>query len=537
MTGLASASARLVRVAVAYDCRLLQAADQAVAVPGAKAGRSPLRRRPSPATLALSITALAAVLRFATVGVQSAWLDEAIAIRLLDHSFASVLSQLPHTESTPPLYYVLVWGWTRIFGSGVFAVRAFSALAGTLTVPLFYIAGRRFGTRAGLWAAALAAISPLMFYYSQESRPYALLILLATASFVAWQRTLEAPGRGSLGAWWALSVLALLTHYFFVFLFVGEAIALGRRAGWRRLAAPIAGFAAVGGALVPLAISQSSQTNWIEGLSLASRFAQFAKELLDGPYGPWGIYCTPLLALLAAAAVMRLRDQRDQRRRRALLRIVAAGAVALALPLLLAVTGIDDVFDSRNMVALWTPAAILVAAGLARASAPRTGMAIGAAMCAISALVIAGTELLPSYQRDDWRGAAEALIAAPSSGRVIVAGEFGVTALSLYMPGLRRSTGTPPTVSARELDFVFLRTPDGGPWRPGEDSLYAPAPPGVPSRPPAPFRLVAARRTSSFATYEFLAPIRVTVAISRLRREFHDRLAEVGIQSAVAGAR
>src|ERR1035437_2758522 len=97
-----------------------------------------------------------------------------------------------------------------------------------------------------------------MFYYSQEARPYALFILLSLAAFVAWQRALETPRRRTLALWSALSILALLTHYFAAFLFVGELLVLVRRVGWQRLAAPVGAYAIAVAALAPLAISQAT---------------------------------------------------------------------------------------------------------------------------------------------------------------------------------------------------------------------------------------------------------------------------------------
>jgi hypothetical protein len=183
-------------------------------------------RWPEPVTVVIAITTLAAVLRFATLDVQSVWLDEAIAMRLVGRSFGGMVAHLSSNQSTPPLYYFLAWPWTRIFGSDVVGFRSFSALVGTATVPLFYFAGRRFSSTAGLWTAALAAVGPLTFYYSQEIRPYALFLLFASAGFVVWQRTLERPQGRPLALWTAFSALALLTHYFAVFPFVAEAAVL-----------------------------------------------------------------------------------------------------------------------------------------------------------------------------------------------------------------------------------------------------------------------------------------------------------------------
>ena len=65
-----------------------------------------------------------------------------------------------------------------------FATRALSALIGTLAVPLIFVFARRLTARPRVvWFAAIfAAISPLLIYYSQETRMYELVAVMALAS-------------------------------------------------------------------------------------------------------------------------------------------------------------------------------------------------------------------------------------------------------------------------------------------------------------------------------------------------------------------
>ena len=60
-----------------------------------------------------------------------------------------------------------------------YGLRSLSALAGVATVPVAYLIGAELrGRRAGLMAAALVAVNPMLLWYSQEARAYALLVLL-----------------------------------------------------------------------------------------------------------------------------------------------------------------------------------------------------------------------------------------------------------------------------------------------------------------------------------------------------------------------
>ena len=85
----------------------------------------------------LAIVSAGAAVRFATLDLQSFWLDEGVTVgRLLRNDFGGMLGQVPASEQTPPLYYVLAWLWTRPFGTGEGGVRSLSALLGTATIPL-----------------------------------------------------------------------------------------------------------------------------------------------------------------------------------------------------------------------------------------------------------------------------------------------------------------------------------------------------------------------------------------------------------------
>jgi hypothetical protein len=470
---------------------------------------------PSGAVLAAlaALTLLAAALRFATLDVQSIWLDESATMILVHRGFSGMLSHLSNSESTPPLYYVLVWAWTKVMGTGPLGFRTFSALCGTATVPVLFLAGRRISSRAGLWAAALAATNPAMYYYSQEARSYALLILLSAITFVLWRRALDRPGAARLAWWAALSMLALLTHYFAAFLFLAEAVILGRRLGWRRVAPAVGAVVATGIALVPLAAAERSngKANWIEGASLASRAAETAKQFLVGLYGPVEILTAGVAGLLALGALALLTRAGARERRYALDAAIVA-ATGVLVPLLLAVAHIVDVFDGRNVIAAWVPFAVLVSAGLGGARSGRLGALLGAALCAVSLAVIAATNLKPAYQRDDWRGAANALGAG--GPRVIVGTRNASLPLSVYLQHVVPVSAA--TVSAREIDFIALRTRRTG---------RSPVPGVVPTSAPRGFRLIEYRVTPTYSLSRFLAPAPVSVSVASLQQ-----LSEPGAQ-------
>ena len=73
---------------------------------------------------------------------------------------------------------------------------------------------------------------------------------------------------------------------------------------------------------------------------------------------------------------------------------------------------------------------------------------------ALSLAVIAATDVLPAYQRDDWRGIANAL-GSGHTGRVVVSERFGEATLSVYLPEVHATSA--PTVRTREVAYVSLR--------------------------------------------------------------------------------
>src|SRR5262245_64002045 len=103
--------------------------------------RRALRDLREPHVLGLvAITAFAAALRFGTLGQQSFWYDEVDTVALARRSLAGMLRTVPGTENTPPLYFLLAWFWSKIFGTSEVGLRSLSALAGTVTVPVAYLA-------------------------------------------------------------------------------------------------------------------------------------------------------------------------------------------------------------------------------------------------------------------------------------------------------------------------------------------------------------------------------------------------------------
>lgn len=442
----------------------------------AVAETQPTPRRTSAAgreTLLLAaIVLLAAALRFATLGVQSLDGDEGFTADIASRSFGAAMSQIPHTESTPPLFYALTWLWAKLAGTSEYALRSVSALAGTLAVPTVYAIGTRLHSRhAGLVAAVLAAVSPLLVWYSQEARSYMLFMLLAALSFLAFLRALDGERRWL--AWWALaSAAALATHYFAAVTVVPEAIWLLARAQAprRERIAAVAAVAVAALALLPLLLYQDAHVSrpWANALSVADELKATTQSFLVGIEWTWlihrpGVWILGALAIGAALLAWRSAD------RRLLALPAAVAAVALLVPFLGSLVG-AKYFTPGNELGVWPLLAVMLAAG---AALSRIGVAIAATACVVMlAITIAGA-LDDDLQRDDWRGVVGGLNKAPGPRAIVLESPFQDGRVAAYY--LKRRSGPLPV---REV--VTLGHHGGG-------ITASPAPLPAPAPVPAPF--------------------------------------------------
>jgi len=135
--------------------------------------------------LLFAAIALGASLRIADVNRKSLWLDEVWTYNDMKlPSIFDVMSELEQSEpEQAPLYYLALWGWTRVWGLSDTSIRALPLLLGLLTLPVSYYAWRPLiGRRAALWTVSLISLSSFHIDYSLDSRMYSAIWLLAMIS-------------------------------------------------------------------------------------------------------------------------------------------------------------------------------------------------------------------------------------------------------------------------------------------------------------------------------------------------------------------
>jgi len=455
--------------------------------------------------LLAALTALAAILRFSTLHVQSYWFDEAVTVRLLRGSFGHMISSIGGSESTPPLYYAIAWVWSRVFGHGEVGLRSLSALAGTLFIPVAYAAGRELASRrTALVIAALATFNPLLIWYSQEARSYSLLVLFGGLSFWLFVRELREPRDRTLVLWTVASALAIATHYFAAFVVIPEAIWLLLAArDRRRPGIAIAVLVAVGAALLPLLLRQRSLdlTSFITQSSLLRRLVLVPKQFVVGYASPVQVLVIVLAACFALVALALLYARSNEAERRGGRVAATIGLAGLAIPLVLAIAG-ADYFNTRNMLATWLPLMLVLAAGLGARRSGRTGLAATAGLCAIGLYVSIAVWVNPAYQRENNRGVARALGPATVPRALVITPVSATVPLQYYMQPFRT---TPFPV--KEIDLVAL---------PQRSSLFSGARPvklaPQPHQPPAGgFRIVEQKQTPSYTLIRFRSDTPTTI--------------------------
>jgi mannosyltransferase len=451
---------------------------------------------------------LAAALRFSTLGLQSFWYDEAFTpVHVLHAGLGATLKGVVHTENTPPLWYVLIWAWSRIFGTGAVALRFPSALAGVATVAVAWGIGRELtGRRATAIAmAAFVAVNPLFVWYSQEARAYGLFVLTSALAMWCFLRAERSPTTGRLVAFAAAASLALLSHYFAVFLLAPMIVMLLLHGGPRRrttllaCAVPVV----VGLALLPLASAQGGHgAQWIGEWALTKRLQAIPQYYLTGYSGaPLGHGIELLVALPILAGIgyglWSVLEPREERGALIALSIAVSGVL---LPILLVAFG-ADYLAPRNLVAAMIPVSALIAVIVVARRAGRAG-AVLAALIALAGLAITiDVDLSPRLQRGDWRGVAKVLRGTSAGDRVITTVELGAAPLEYYLPPLHNlAEGAKVTVS--EID----------------ETGYAPLTASA-GRPPAPgFRLEGRYDVNGLIVYRFVANTPQTVSEATLRR-------------------
>jgi len=154
--------------------------------------------------------------------------DEEIAFRTTNNDLGYTIWYQAYQDVHAPLWFSSFWLWRQFMGSTEFIARVYSIFLSLLTLALVYRLSRRWLHSAWVGWAAIAVLGANAYFYiyTQEIRPYALNMLVATLSmslFYRWlqQRTYRAALLYGLTVAWML-----YQHYFLMFLVMAQALYL-----------------------------------------------------------------------------------------------------------------------------------------------------------------------------------------------------------------------------------------------------------------------------------------------------------------------
>ncbi|MDX6605852.1 MAG: mannosyltransferase [Solirubrobacterales bacterium] len=398
--------------------------------------------------------------------MRSIWVDEAISIHQAHMSLGGMLDNLRATDRHPPLHYLILWLTVRLFGDGELAVRGPSILASAALIPVLFVTGRElFDRRTGLVAAGFVTIAPLVVWYGQEARMYALFMLLGAVALWAQVMVLR-DGRNRYWVAYAGVTIALLyTHYFALIPIAIQQVVFAVVA-WRRAhagipvrnlvigiwltwlallvaAAPLASFAAE-----QFSHSQAAGMGFggapsaAAPLSIPGSSASLYAILSNFVWAIWGYHANstmlriaalwPLLMLLSLALMGQRRSDST--------RVVLALALGPVVVLLFVGLVKRDLFEVRYFIATVPMMMLLLARAVAGGPRRRTPAIVATAVLGLTLLIgLADQQLNPNNPRDfDFRGALEQIRSEAHPGdTVLYAPDYLRDVVGYYSPGVR----------------------------------------------------------------------------------------------------
>jgi mannosyltransferase len=369
---------------------------------GADAGATSAAVGRTQALALAAVTLLALALRVTHLG-RSLFTDETYSLALAQRGFGHMLGLFGYEANGMP-YPLVLWPLIRVFGTGEAVLRAPAVLAGTASVPALWFTARRLGHReaVALGAAALLAVNPMAVWYSQEARPYALVVLAACLAFGALPRALERnpvhphpahagrvhTSRARVAYVAAMALLAYCDLLALPIVLPAQAL-IAKRTGRDGVRRWLWSLAAVLVCCIPLLVaaaiahSRRNALYWLPKLS-RSLVEGAVQEFTGGLSGVSAVRWATVLAVVVLVAAAWW-----YRRQAALSKLAVPAWWGLAPPaLLLAVSAVEPVFWPRYAILALPGLCLLVAEAGAQLWEGRRWQAVAAA--GLATVVVAG---------------------------------------------------------------------------------------------------------------------------------------------------
>ena len=166
------------------------------------------------------------MLRFYRLDYQSLWVDEVYTYKDASSSLLKIILDPDKNINISPLYNLIVHPFTGHSNNQEAILRLPSLIFGSLSILLFYFVARNwFGKNTGILAASILAISPFHVWYSQEARPYTMLVILSLLSIWQLQILMKRPNHIWLRIGFVLSSAATFYCHTVGIAFIGFLVA------------------------------------------------------------------------------------------------------------------------------------------------------------------------------------------------------------------------------------------------------------------------------------------------------------------------
>ena len=375
---------------------------------------------------------------FTGLSASSLWIDELFTVYLIHHHGGlGEVFRRALTDTHPPLYYFLLYAWTRLAGLSETALRLPSAVFAVASLGVFALGARRALSRTAVaFACAVAGVSEFWFEQSQNARSYALCLALSAGLLsiaLAFRRRVQARTDFPLAHWLALSLLGLLASLTHAYLLLATGMVLLflllSLRSWRLRMALIATGLAILAAnvLYYRMMIHASQQN-LQGLWFDNSAGFFKQQIRDACYGLMQrqiIAVTVLLILFGirqkmAGAHCFTHAAQDTRWATKLATFVLVGVIVCGIGVSLAVA---PSFSDRNLLTCM-PFAWLLVGRLYDVAGPRGDTRASRAV-AMLAILMVGSYLyrVPGREwprRENWRASAQYVSQLPGCAGQLV---------------------------------------------------------------------------------------------------------------------
>jgi mannosyltransferase len=422
-------------------------------------------------SILIGLILLGAALRLPFLETQSIAFDESFSLAVSSADWGLLFQAILSDGVHPPLFYGLHKLNLAVMGHSEFGQRFMMAAFSLLGLPAIYQAGKRlFNPTVGSMAMLLLALNPLHIWFSQEARMYSLLSMLVTLSMVFFWEAINHHQRRTWITLGVINALIYLIHYFGLLVPVIQCgyLMLTFKYNHKRLRAWTVSQIGAGVVLVPWLVATFLRPVQSFGIGFLVRPA-----LLDLPLTFWnlttGINDYGVSALLTliffgaafiAALFIRAPGTRPPGSRPHLL-LVCWGVVPI---LLIWIISQRRSFYADRYFSFCIPALLLLAAyGLFQLASPAQRRIVGVGLVAATLTGLIAMFMLPTYQKDQWRLAADYIAHHEQPADVVLLRSLHIKyAFDYYYEG--RAESVPATVNLTEYNVEELTSGAARAW-------------------------------------------------------------------------